>query len=73
MINTLTKIENVANHLLDFPGQKFCMLEISKQQLNELEVDLQEEYDDVILSSVGFERTVFQLELNGIMFTLKIK
>lgn len=72
-MGTLTKIEAVANHLLDFSGNKYCTLEISKDELRQLEVDVKEEYDDVILAAVGFEQNVFQMQLCGIYFILKIK
>jgi len=71
-MGTLTRIETVANRLLEFPGNKYCTVEISKEELKELEADVAEEYDDVELFSVGFDRSIFQMQLCGIFFTLKI-
>ncbi len=69
----LDNIERVANKLLEFSGSKYVTVEISKKELVELEADIAEEYDDLSLTSVGFDKSFFTLELLGILFTLKVK
>lgn len=72
-MTTLTKIENTATRLLEFPGQKYVTVEITKQELDDLKKDIEEEYEDVDLSPVDWDRVYWKMELNGILFTLKIK
>lgn len=72
-MGTLTRIETVANGLLNFKGSKYCTLEISKQELEELQQAVLEEYDDVLLSATDFDCMYWSMELNSILFTLKIK
>lgn len=71
-MTTLTKIENLAAGLLEFHGNKYALVEVSSEEIKELDRDIHEEYDDLNLEYIGFHQNVAKLELLGIHFTLKV-
>lgn len=72
-MTVLAKIEHLATGLLEFKGAKYALVEVSSEEIKELDRDIHEEYDDVELEFLGFGQNIAKLELNGISFTLKIK
>ena len=73
MKTILNRIECVANCLLDFDGEKSCVLDISNDELTQLKYDIDEEYDDLKVEKVNNDTGSYSLRLCGIGFILQIK
>lgn len=71
-MTTLTKIENLAAGLLNFKGDKYAIVEVSSEEIKELDKDIHEEYEELNLEFLGFDQNIAKLCLHGIQFTLKI-